>query len=84
MGNLRAFYARGVIGYVLGTVIRRRYLISGIQYSDEYQDYDERSTRQSAEGRVSDSYFHRSATRAGKDVCKGFENQRYLVWYDLP
>lgn len=22
--------------------------------------------------------------RAGKDVCKGFENQRYLVWYDLP
>ncbi len=55
MVNLRAFYARGVIGYVLGTVIRRRYLISGIQYSDEYQDYDERSTRQSAEGRVSDS-----------------------------
>lgn len=53
--NLRAFYARGVIGYVLGTVIRRRYLISGIQYSDEYQDYDERSTRQSAEGRVSNS-----------------------------
>ena len=40
--NLRAFYAREVIGYVLGTVIRRRYLISGIRYSDEYQDYDER------------------------------------------
>lgn len=42
MVNLRAFYAREVIGYVLGTVIRRRYLISGIRYSDEYQDYDER------------------------------------------
>lgn len=34
MVNLRAFYAREVIGYVLGTVIRRRYLISGIRYSD--------------------------------------------------